>query len=41
MIKKLTAAFLISALIPTVAIAAPPKPTQAQIDEAKKIEAEK
>ena len=27
--------------IPTVAIAAPPKPTQAQIDEAKKIEAEK
>ena len=41
MIKKLTAAFLISALIPTVAIAAPPKPTQAQIDEAKQIEAEK
>jgi cell wall-associated NlpC family hydrolase len=41
MIKKLIAAFLISALIPTVAIAAPPKPTQAQIDEAKKIEAEK
>ena len=41
MIKKLTAAFLISALIPTVAIAAPPKPTQTQIDEAKKIEAEK
>jgi cell wall-associated NlpC family hydrolase len=41
MIKKLIAAFLISALIPTVAIAAPPKPTQAQIDEAKKVEAEK
>jgi hypothetical protein len=41
MIKKLIAAFLISALNPTVAIAAPPKPTQAQIDEAKKVEAEK
>jgi cell wall-associated NlpC family hydrolase len=39
--KKLTAAFLILTLIPTSAIAAPPKPTQAQIDEAKKIEAEK
>jgi cell wall-associated NlpC family hydrolase len=39
--KKLTAAFLILALIPTSAIAAPPKPTQAQIDAAKKLEAEK
>jgi len=41
MFKKLIAAFLISALVPTVAIAAPPKPTQAQIDAAKKIEDEK
>jgi cell wall-associated NlpC family hydrolase len=39
--KKLIAALLITALVPTVAIAAPPKPTQAQIDAAKKIEAEK
>lgn len=39
--KKLTAAFLILTLIPTGAIAAPPKPTQAQIDAAKKLEAEK
>jgi cell wall-associated NlpC family hydrolase len=39
--KKLTAAFLILTLIPTSAIAAPPKPTQAQIDAAKKLEAEK
>jgi len=41
MIKKLIAAFLILTLIPTAAIAAPPKPTQAQIDAAKKLEAEK
>jgi cell wall-associated NlpC family hydrolase len=41
MIKKLIAAFLILILIPTAAIAAPPKPTQAQIDAAKKLEAEK
>ena len=41
MIKKLIAAFLILTLTPTVAIAAPPKPTQAQIDAAKKLEAEK
>jgi len=39
--KKLIAALLITALVPSVAIAAPPKPTQAQIDAAKKIEAEK
>jgi len=41
MIKKLIAALLISSLIPTVAFAAPPKPTQAQIDAAKKLEDEK
>jgi cell wall-associated NlpC family hydrolase len=41
MVKKLIAAVLISTLIPTVAIAAPPKPTQAQIDAAKKLEDEK
>jgi len=41
MVKKLIAAFLISALVPTLAIAAPPKPTQAQIDAAKKLEDEK
>jgi hypothetical protein len=41
MIKKLVAAFLIFTLVPTAAIAAPPKPTQAQIDAAKKLEAEK
>ena len=41
MVKKLIAAFLISALVPSVAIAAPPKPTQAQIDAAKKLEDEK
>ena len=35
MIKKLIAAFLIATLVPTAAIAAPPKPTQAQIDAAK------
>ena len=39
--KKIIAALLITVLVPTVAIAAPPKPTQAQIDAAKKIEAEK
>lgn len=39
--KKLIAAGLIAALLPTTAIAAPPKPTQAQIDAAKKLEAEK
>ena len=41
MIKKLIAAFLIATLVPTAAIAAPPKPTQAQIDAAKKLEDEK
>ena len=41
MIKKIIAAFLIFTLVPTAAIAAPPKPTQAQIDAAKKLEAEK
>ena len=41
MIKKLIAAFLILTLVPAAAIAAPPKPTQAQIDAAKKLEAEK
>jgi cell wall-associated NlpC family hydrolase len=39
--KKVIAASLIFALVPTVAVAAPPKPTQAQIDAAKKLEAEK
>ena len=39
--KKIIVALLIATLLPTVAIAAPPKPTQAQIDAAKKIEAEK
>ncbi len=39
--RKLIAAGLIVALLPTTAIAAPPKPTQAQIDAAKKLEAEK
>ena len=41
MIKKLIAAFLIVTLVPNAAIAAPPKPTQAQIDAAKKLEDEK
>ena len=41
MLKKIIAAILITILIPTVAIAATPKPTQAQIDAAKKLEAEK
>ena len=41
MLKKLIAAFLILTLVPTAAIAAPPKPTQAQIDAAKKLEDEK
>ena len=41
MIKKIIAAFLIFTLVPPAAIAAPPKPTQAQIDAAKKLEAEK
>ena len=41
MLKKIIAAILITTLIPTVAIAATPKPTQAQIDAAKKLEAEK
>ena len=41
MIKKLIAAFLILTLVPAAAIAAPPKPTQAQIDAAKKLEDEK
>jgi cell wall-associated NlpC family hydrolase len=39
--KKVIAASLIFSLIPAAAIAAPPKPTQAQIDAAKKLEAEK
>ncbi len=41
MLKKIITAILITTLIPTVAIAATPKPTQAQIDAAKKLEAEK
>ena len=41
MIKKLIAAFLILTLVDTAAIAAPPKPTQSQIDAAKKLEDEK
>jgi len=41
MLKKIIATILITTLIPTVAIAATPKPTQAQIDAAKKLEAEK
>ena len=41
MMKKIIATILITTLIPTVAIAATPKPTQAQIDAAKKLEAEK
>ena len=39
--KKLFITVLIISLMPTTALAAPPKPTQAQIDAAKKIEAEK
>jgi cell wall-associated NlpC family hydrolase len=39
--KKLVAVLLLLTLIPTTALAATPKPTQAQIDAAKKIEAEK
>jgi cell wall-associated NlpC family hydrolase len=39
--KKLIALILVIALTPSAAIAATPKPTQAQIDAAKKIEAEK
>ncbi|MEY3163682.1 MAG: hypothetical protein RI887_506 [Actinomycetota bacterium] len=39
--KKIIALILAIALTPSVAIAATPKPTQAQIDAAKKIEAEK
>ena len=39
--KKLITLILAIALTPSVAIAATPKPTQAQIDAAKKIEAEK
>ncbi len=41
MVKKLIAALLITTLIPTTVFAATPKPTQAQIDAAKKLEAEK
>ena len=41
MSKKVIALALILSLMPTSAIAATPKPTQAQIDAAKKIEAEK
>lgn len=39
--KKLLTSILLFSLLPTTALAAPPKPTQAQIDAAKKIEAEK
>ena len=39
--KKVIALALILSLMPTSAIAATPKPTQAQIDAAKKVEAEK
>jgi len=39
--KKLLAVVLSLSLMPASALAAPPKPTQAQIDAAKKIEAEK
>ena len=39
--RKLVIALLLITLIPTTALAATPKPTQAQIDAAKKIEAEK
>ena len=39
--KKILIIILVFALMPTTALAAPPKPTQAQIDAAKKIEAEK
>ena len=39
--RKLVTALLLLTLIPTTALAATPKPTQAQIDAAKKIEAEK
>ena len=41
MIRKYISAVLILTLSPVAAFAAPPKPTQAQIDAAKKIEAEK
>ena len=41
MVKKLITAIVISSLLPATAFAATPKPTQAQIDAAKKIEAEK
>ena len=34
--KKILITILVFALIPTTALAAPPKPTQAQIDAAKK-----
>ncbi len=39
--KKIVAVVLSLSLMPASALAAPPKPTQAQIDAAKKIEAEK
>ena len=39
--KKIVALVISLSLLPASAIAAPPKPTQAQIDAAKKIEAEK
>ena len=39
--KKIIPLVLVFSLTPTFAIAAPPKPTQAQIDAAKKLEAEK
>ena len=39
--KKIISLVLVITLIPTTAIAVTPKPTQAQIDAAKKVEAEK
>ena len=39
--KKIISLVLVMTLMPSTAIAATPKPTQAQIDAAKKVEAEK
>ncbi|NCZ77185.1 MAG: NlpC/P60 family protein, partial [Actinobacteria bacterium] len=39
--RKIFAIALVITLLPSTAIAATPKPTQAQIDAAKKLEAEK
>ena len=41
MARKFISILLTLSLTPSVAVAATPKPTQAQIDAAKKIEAEK